>query len=208
MTERDIAYVVTHTFKHNLCNQFDQVVSTPIVEDSLAGLWALRGRLHYYSYGDKFENVLGSLINFNVPDSEINAEDKYSYSFSKSKRESFRRLAEPALVIPDVTDTFSEGILTDVARETKRIVLEHGKLFEDEERARSYLQRKELNIDVQRLREIYADSHAYTTFLIGYCFPKLGTIGDAVAKTLGLEDRLENPLLYIERLIGSDVLAK
>ncbi len=203
--EKDIAYLATHTFKHNLGNQFDQAVSTPIVKDSLAGLWALRNHPMYYSYGPNFEDIeVWRLTDFDILGSQIGAGDgEYSYGFSRSKRDFYRKLAEPDIVVPDVMDMFSRGILTDVVGATKMRVLKEGKLLEDEERARSYLQRKMSSDSIQTLRGVYADSHAYTTFIIGYCFPKLNKSKIDVSKVLGLEGRLEDPVSYVEKLIKS-----
>jgi len=50
MTNQDVAYIVTHTRKHKLANQFTQVDSAPIVDDILSGLWALREHPLFYSY--------------------------------------------------------------------------------------------------------------------------------------------------------------
>ena len=170
MENGDVAYIVTHTRKHKLADQFTQVASAPLVDDVLAGLWVLRKDPRFFNYETREESTLGDLIGFDVEGSEI--DKPYGFGFCKEDRDIYRKLAEPQLIVPDVTDRFTRGLLTDVVKATRERILRYGKLFEDG--AKTYLERKRLDIGVERLREIFADQHAYAAFLIGYCFPRLG----------------------------------
>ncbi|MBI1971086.1 hypothetical protein HYS47_05030 [Candidatus Woesearchaeota archaeon] len=220
----ELEYQAAHTFKNNFWRGFDSA-ARDLVVDSLTGLWALRRHPHYYSYGgiSGAEGVpLHEIIGFDVPGSELFEQSWYHFGFYKSMRDRNRTAPAPVLVIPDVTEKFTRGILTDVSRETKRIVLgqlrQTGALgkhrnAEEEERngypsdPQQVLQGLGLDIDVQRFFEIYADSHAYATFLIGFYLPHIRE-SSGVGKFIESEGRLNDPVSYVEKVLGLDLRAR
>lgn len=197
----NIAYALAHTHKHRLGNAFDQVDSTPIVNDSLAGLWILRNHPCFYSYPEKEKSKLADLIGFDIKCSEV---DKF-YGFPLSERDFYRKLADPGLVIPDITNEFTKGILTDVAKATREKVLHKGRLLSEIKRAQEIIEEYKLGVNIEKLREIFADSHAYATFIIGYCFPKLGEAERLIEEKFDWHKRLKEPKAHIESLISKPI---
>ena len=219
--QTELEYQAAHTFKNNFWRGFD-IATRDLVVDSLAALWALRRHPHYYKHSgisDVEAVFLHELIGFDVPGSELFAQSWYHFCFYQSKRDRNRTAPAPALTIPDVTNTFTKGILTDVARETKRVVLGQLRQYEElrkcgnevvEERfgypptdPKKLIQDQGLDIDVQRFINIYADSHAYVTFLIGFYLPHLRESCGLVKQAL--EGRLSDPVSYVGKVLGLDL---
>ena len=197
----NVAYAALHTRKHTLSNPFDQEHSGPIVDDVISGLWSLRHHPYFYQYTGSSELPLAELIDFDIVRSELGNRG-VSYGFMKDDRDIYRALGAPVITIPDVTDNFTRGILTDAVRATKQKVLSEGRLFADEGRAQLILEKQGLEMTAQQLREIFADYHAYSAFVIGFCFPRLGDAEHFIEKRTDWHQRLKQPKQYIEQLIG------
>lgn len=216
MVEIDIEYHAAHTFKNQFWRNFDKA-ARDVVIDSLVGLWSVRTHPHYYDYGNSEAVPLHEIIGFDVQGSELFKNSWYQFGYDRQRRDYSRTAPSPALAIPDVTETFTRGILTDVARETKRVVLD--KLRQNEELCKYKSEEEEerngypsdpqkviqgLDITVEKFIQIYADSHAYTTFLLGFYLPHIGE-SSGVAKVLKERNRLGDPVSYIRELISLEV---
>jgi len=164
------AYCAGQTFKQIICPNYtyEQDINLTIIRATLSDLFNARFHPHYYQQPSSERKKLADIIGFDVDGSEIE-----SFGFCKSYRDQHRNLARPSLIIPDITEFCREGILTRAINTTEATLRREGRLLVDTEKWKSYLQREELNITVDELREIFLDRLLYGEFIIGYCLPKI-----------------------------------
>lgn len=164
-----LAYCATHTFKHVLGNEYDQRESKPIVRASLRDLWELRFHPNFLGNDNSRELQLSTLLDLDIKLLELEG----PYGFSHQFRKEYRGLPDN-LLIPDVTDNFREGLLTDKIRQAKQKLIDAKAILPNEEEAREVLDLYKMDLSLEELRKRFLDKHAYGMFIVGFTFSMLG----------------------------------
>lgn len=178
----NLAYSAGQTLKeriYSLNYPNRQDINTKLILTSLAGLWGLRFHHHYYSYPDSRESTLADIIGFDVEKSKAPTR----LGFHKLYRDHYRTFAAhteydghncESLIIPDVMDSCREGILTDAVVAMECELREKGTILNDHKTWSQIIQRDNLGITLDELKEVFIDGQLYAMFIIGYGFPKIG----------------------------------
>lgn len=165
----NLAYCATHTFKHVLGNEFDQRESKPIVRACLRDLWELRFHPNYFTNNDSRELQVSTLLDLNIRLLDMEG----PFGLISQSRKEYRELAGNVF-IPDITDSFHEGLLTDKIRQTKQELMKKRAILPSETEARKVLQIYGMDLSLEELRKRFLDTHAYGIFIVGFTFPILG----------------------------------